>query len=32
MESAERELSSAIEAGDASAQVLANKKIATVSF
>ena len=28
MESAERELSSAIEAGDASAQVLANKKIA----
>jgi hypothetical protein len=32
MESAERELSSAIEAGDASAQVLANKKIAELAF
>ena len=32
MDSAERELSSAIEAGDASAQVLANKKIAELAF
>ena len=32
MESAERELSLAIEAGDASAQVLANKKIAELAF
>jgi len=32
IESAERELSSAIEAGDASAQVLANKKIAELAF
>ena len=32
MESAEKELSSAIEAGDASAQVLANKKIAELAF
>ena len=32
MESAERELSSAIEAGDAKAQVLANKKIASLAF
>jgi hypothetical protein len=32
MESAEKELSSAIEAGDASAQVLANKRIAELAF
>ena len=32
IESAERELSIAIEAGDASAQVLANKKIASLAF
>ena len=32
MDSAERELSAAIEAGDASAQVLANKKIAELAF
>ncbi len=32
MESAERELSLAIESGDASAQVLANKKIAELAF
>jgi hypothetical protein len=32
MDSAERELSAAIEAGDASAQVLANKRIAELAF